>query len=70
MSEALGTDVADVEITKTIGGTATKLLLRVAYTGQNELPETMCLKGGMEITPPSWPKSGSMPPRPCSFGTN
>jgi Phosphotransferase enzyme family len=47
MSEALGTDVADVEITKTIGGTATKLLLRVAYTGQNELPETMCLKGGM-----------------------
>src|SRR3954451_7541994 len=47
MSEALGTDVADVDITKTIGGTATKLLLRVTYTADNDLPETMCLKGGM-----------------------
>jgi hypothetical protein len=47
MSQALQTSVADVEITKEIGGTATKILLRVDYSGSSVLPTTMCLKGGM-----------------------
>jgi hypothetical protein len=47
MSEALGTNVADVAITETIAGTATKILLRIDYADANDLPQTMCLKAGM-----------------------
>ena len=47
MSEALGTDVTDVTIRETIGGTATKILLDVDYASASELPKSMCLKGGL-----------------------
>jgi hypothetical protein len=47
LSEALKADVRDVEITRTIGGTATKILLHVNYNGPSDLPPTMCFKGGM-----------------------
>ena len=47
MSEVLNADVSDVQITRTIPGTATKLVLRVGYNGLTEMPETMCFKGGM-----------------------
>ena len=47
ISGALKTDVKSVAITESIGGTATKLLLSVEYAGATDLPETMCLKGGM-----------------------
>jgi hypothetical protein len=47
LSRALGVDVTGAAIVETIGGTATKLRLRVDYGEATELPATMCLKGGM-----------------------
>jgi aminoglycoside/choline kinase family phosphotransferase len=47
LSEALKTDISDVQVTHTIPGTATKILLRVVYSGPSDLPPTMCFKGGM-----------------------
>ncbi len=47
MSEVLEAEVAEVAITETIGGTATKILLRIDYAGPTDLPTTMCLKAGM-----------------------
>jgi hypothetical protein len=47
LSHALQTDVTDVEITKVVAGTATKILLAVRYARASGLPETMCFKGGM-----------------------
>jgi hypothetical protein len=47
LSRALGTKVVDVTIAETIGGTATKLILRIDYAGDAGLPDTMCFKGGL-----------------------
>lgn len=47
MSQALGADVTDVTITGVIGGTATKVLMKVVYGESVELPNTLCFKGGM-----------------------
>ncbi len=58
LSEVLGSEVADVAITETIGGTATKVLLRVDYAGRSELPETMCLKAGMGDHAPFMAQAG------------
>jgi hypothetical protein len=47
LSHALQTDVVDAQITKVIGGTATKILLALDYSDDGSLPHTMCFKGGM-----------------------
>lgn len=47
LSHALQTDVTDVDITKVVAGTATKILLAVRYARTSGLPQTMCFKGGM-----------------------
>jgi hypothetical protein len=47
LSCALQTDVTDVAVVEVIGGTATKIRLRLTYADSAALPPTMCLKGGM-----------------------
>jgi hypothetical protein len=47
LSDALGADVTEVEPTGIVWGTATKVLLRVQYTGGGDgLPTRICVKGG------------------------
>lgn len=47
LSEVLHAEVTDVDVVRTIGGTATKILLSLEYAGSTELPPTMCFKGGL-----------------------
>jgi hypothetical protein len=47
MSEALHAHVADVVVDEVLGGTATKVRLKVEYEGTSAFPPTMCLKAGL-----------------------
>jgi hypothetical protein len=47
LSQALQTGVTDVVVAEVVGGTATKVRLRLAYDAPAPLPATMCLKAGM-----------------------
>ncbi|MGV0791488.1 phosphotransferase [Mycolicibacterium sp. XJ1819] len=47
LSQALAAEVTSVGIREIIGGTATKVLLDIGYSGTPPFPEAMCFKGGL-----------------------